>query len=105
MSVTLANDDNFSQLLAEHPKVVVKYYADWCGTCRLMAPKFKQLSDLEEYQSVFFLDVNAEHSPQARNAAGVSNLPFYATFTNGQLAEGDTTAKIESVQAMIDKIK
>lgn len=105
MSVVEANDTNFDQLLADHDKVVVKYYADWCGSCRLFKPKFKRLSGDERFGDVAFLDVNAEHSPQARKAANVSNLPSMAIFKNGELVETIATSKEEVVVNMIDKLK
>ena len=94
MAVVTSTDQDFKAQLAEHPLVVVKYYADWCGACRLFA----------RFEGVQFLDVNAETSPEARKLAGVSNLPFFATFKNGQLVKGDFTAKPELVETMISEI-
>ncbi|GAA4391257.1 thioredoxin family protein [Hymenobacter koreensis] len=105
MPVTKASDADFNQLLADHDKVVVKYYADWCGNCRLFSPKFKRLSDQEDNQGVAFLDVNAEHSPEARKAASVTNLPFFAVFQNGQLVDTVAASKEEAVVSLIEKIR
>lgn len=102
--VTIANDQNFSELLGSNEKVVVKYFANWCGTCRLFAPKYKKMSDREEFKDVLFLDVNAEESPETRKIAGVSNLPFFAVFKNGQLVASDTTAKEEGVEKLIQQL-
>lgn len=102
--VTLATDADFNAILSNNSKVVVKYFAGWCGTCRLFAPKYKRMSDNPEFEGVTFLDINAEENPVARKAAGVSNLPFFAVFKDGQLIQADTTAKEESVDAMIRKL-
>jgi len=53
---------------------------------------------------VKFLDINAEESPIARKMAGVSNLPFFATFKNGKLVKAVATSKPEAVEAMIQEI-
>jgi thiol-disulfide isomerase/thioredoxin len=102
--VTKTNDSEFLTLIANHPKVVVKYYADWCGSCRLFAPKYKKLSEKEEYTDVLFLDVNAEENPEARKFGGVNNLPFFAVIKDGNLMAGDTTAKEEGVEKMIQML-
>jgi thiol-disulfide isomerase/thioredoxin len=47
--VTKVTDAEFASKLQESPSVVVKFYADWCGSCRLFAPKFTKLSNKEEY--------------------------------------------------------
>ena len=104
MSVVKTTDNEFGSQIAEHEKVIVKYYADWCGTCRLFAPKFNRLSDDERFSGVTFLDVNAEQNPEARKLAGVDNLPFFATFKNGQLAEATTSAKEEKVVEMLNHL-
>lgn len=104
MAVIKVQDNNFQEFLAEHPKVVAKFYADWCGSCRLMHPKYVNLSNKAELSNVTFIDINAEENPQARNLVGVKNLPFFATFVNGALVETDFTAKIETVEDMAKKI-
>ncbi len=105
MAVSTLSDQDFQQALESHDKVIVKFYADWCGSCKLFAPKFKRLSSAEENQSVFFAEVNAEQNAAARKAAGVDNLPFIATFKNGQLLEGASTSKEEFVLGMLEKLK
>lgn len=105
MAVISADDSNFATQLKENDKVIVKYYADWCGSCRLFAPKFRRLSDDERFTGVTFLDVNAEKSPEARKAAGVDNLPFIAVFKNGELVEGSSTSKEDYVVGLLEKLK
>lgn len=104
MPVTKATDADFQQLLQDNEKVVVKYYADWCGNCRLFSPKFKRLSEAEQNQDIAFLDVNAETSPEARKLASVTNLPFFAVFRNGELVETVAASKEEAVASLISRL-
>jgi thiol-disulfide isomerase/thioredoxin len=104
MSVIVSSDQDFSKIISENDKVIVKYYADWCGACRLFSPKFRRMSDDARNEGVVFLDVNAEESPEARKLAGVTNLPFFATFKHGELVKADFTTKPETVEAMIAEI-
>jgi thiol-disulfide isomerase/thioredoxin len=102
--VTKVTDSEFLELLKDNPKVVVKYYADWCGNCRLFTPKFNKLSEKEEYKDVKFLDINAETNPQARKLADVKNLPTFAVFKNGELVKADFTSKEDVVDRLIQEI-
>ncbi|MEJ8804335.1 thioredoxin family protein [Pontibacter sp. H249] len=104
MAVILASDSDFQEVLNSNQKVVVKYYADWCGSCRLFSPKFKRMSDDEAFANVAFVDVNAETSPEARKLANVTNLPFFAVFKNGQLLDSVAASKEEAVRALIHKL-
>ncbi|MEP1032440.1 thioredoxin family protein [Ekhidna sp.] len=102
MAVEPKTDQDFKQALEKSEKVIVKYFADWCGSCRLFSPKFRRLSEDNQYSSITFLDVNAEKSPEARKLAGVTNLPFFATFKGGKLLSAVATSKEEVVVEMIN---
>lgn len=104
MSVISSNDTSFEQDLKNKEKVVVKYYADWCGSCKLFSPKFKRLSDDERFSDIAFLDVNAEHSPRARKMANVDTLPFFATFRNGELVEAKSTSKEDDFVSLLQNL-
>ena len=104
MAVQTVQDASFGEVLAQNPKVVVKYFADWCGSCKLFAPKFKRMSDDPAYAGVIFIEVNAEHNPEARKAAGVSNLPFLATFKDGALVAGAASNKEDVAKELIAQL-
>ncbi len=105
MSVVRANDQDFKAFIEGDKPVVVKYYADWCGNCRLFSPKFKRVSNEEEMEGVVFLEVNAEENPEARKAAHVDNLPYLAVFDNGALVEGSASSKEEYLRSLLEKVK
>ncbi len=103
--VQLSTDADFQDLIQNNDKVVVKYYADWCGSCKLFAPKFKRHSNDEANSDILFLEVNAEENENARKMGGVDNLPYLASFKNGVLLEGTATSKEEYLQKMIDDLR
>lgn len=102
MAVQVATDADFNSIIESNSKVVVKFWAGWCGTCRLFSPKFKRMSNDERFGDVIFLDVDAEANPETRKMVGVDNLPYFAVFKDGKLVEGDFTAKEETVLKMIE---
>ena len=104
MAVLVADDTSFVQKLEENEKVVVKYHASWCGSCRLFAPKFKRLSQDARFTGVTFLDVNTEDSPEARRLGNVRNLPTFAIFKRGELVDTLTSSKEDQVVSLIDRL-
>ncbi len=104
MSVIECVDKEFSDSLSANDKVVVKYFANWCGSCKLFSPKYKRLSNDDRFSDVVFLDVNAEDNPVARKLGGVDNLPFFAVFKNGELVEGVATSKEDKLVEMLNSI-
>ena len=104
MSVSDMDDVEFMNALHSNNKMIVKYYADWCGSCKLFSPKFRRLSEDERFQGIIFVDINSELNPEARQIASVDNLPYFATFRDGHLVEGGATAREETVVAMLERL-
>lgn len=104
MAVEVITDNEFKDEISKNDKVVVKYFADWCGSCRLFSPKYKRLSGEERFSEIRFLDINAEKNPEARKAAGVTNLPYFAVFKQGELIDGFSGNKEAAVVDLISRL-
>jgi thioredoxin 1 len=97
------NEDTLQNLVSSNEKVVVQFSASWCGNCRIMKPKFKKLAS--ENETITFVLVDAENSPESRKLANVSNLPTFATFMNGKLINETQTNKAEVLIDLVNEIK
>jgi len=104
MSVQNITQEDFKSVIQSNDKVMVKYYADWCGSCKLIAPKYKRLSDDDRFSGITFTEANAEQNEAARKAAGVDNLPFFAIFKDGKFVEGSATSKEDYIVSLLDKL-
>ncbi len=97
-------DTDFKSEISDNQNVAIKFYADWCGSCRLISPKFKNLSEQESYSGISFIEVNAETNPEARKWASVKNLPFFAVVKNGEIVEASSAGKEEKIIEMLGKL-
>lgn len=104
MAVQAITDKELQDELRDNSRIAIKFYADWCGSCRLIAPKFKKLSEDDRFLDIKFVEINAEQNPEARKWAGVTNLPFFAVVKDGQLVAADCVAKEDKVIEMLDKV-
>ena len=104
MAVTLCTDADFQQLIDSGKPTIVKYYADWCGNCKLIAPKYRRLSEDARFSDIAFLDINAEENEGARRTAGVDNLPFFALFKDGKLIKGKAASREEAIVALLEEL-
>ena len=56
-------------------RVVIDFYADWCGPCKRLAPHFLEYSNATEYNNITFLKVNSDESKELAEFYDVSALP------------------------------
>ena len=105
MAVSLITDSEFLSELSVQNNIVVKYFTDWCGSCRLFRPKFIKLSEDKQYSNVRFLDVNAEDNPIARKMANITHFPAFAIFKNGVFISSFTTTNEDLVIELIKKLQ
>lgn len=94
--------DDLGTFLQENKKVLVQYGAGWCGNCRMIKPKIKNLA--KETDGITFLYVDAEKLPGTRQFAQVNNLPTFASFVDGKLVNQAAGNKIEVVKELVDEI-
>ncbi|WOL15572.1 hypothetical protein Cni_G24353 [Canna indica] len=104
--VTEVDKDTFWPLLKAcgDRVVVLDMYTQWCGPCKLIAPKFKQLS--ETYLDVTFmkLDCNQQNKSLAKEL-GIRVVPTFKIFKDGKVANEVTGAKFDDLVLAIDAVR
>jgi len=81
---TAEQKTTFSELIRSDKPVLVDFYTDWCGPCKMMNPILKELKSMVG-DEVIIAKVNAEHNPEAAARYGVRGVPTLILFQNGQI--------------------
>ena len=88
-----------NQLKSQNGKVIVDFYATWCGPCVQAGPVFERLA--KENPTVTFLKVNIDEAKAISTAYGIQSIPTFITFKDGTQKEKKTGFSEAQVKNMI----
>ena len=96
MATKTVTDASFGADVLSAPKpVLVDFWAEWCGPCRMIAPSLEELS-VELGDRVDIVKLNIDENPVAPSKYGVRGIPTMILFKNGQPAATKVGAEPKS---------
>ena len=102
MALLHINHQNFSELEKSEKKVLIDFYADWCGPCRMLSPIVEELA--AENPQYVVAKVNVDNEPELANRFGVFSIPTLVVLRNGQVVDQAVGAQPKArILAMLEK--
>lgn len=104
MATVALTKDNFEETVTGNEIVLVDWWADWCGPCKMFAPTYEASSD--KHEGVVFGKIDTEDQPELSAEAGIQSIPTLMAFRDGILLYSQPGAlPPAALEEIIGKVK
>jgi thioredoxin len=104
MATVQLTKDNFEDTITGNDTVIVDFWAEWCGPCKMFAPTFEEAS--EEHGDIVFGKVDTEDQPELAQYFNVRSIPTLMVFRDNVVLFSQAGALPAPVlQDLIEQVK
>ncbi len=101
MSILKVTKDNLEEIKNSEKTVLLDFYADWCGPCRMVSPFVEEIAN--ENPEILVGKINVDEEPELAAAFGVSSIPLLVVMKNGEIVNKSVGAKPKNqILAMLE---
>lgn len=80
------SDENFDNVINSHSLVMVDFWAEWCGPCKIVSPIIETLAK-EYVGKILFLKINVDKCPNVASKFGIMSIPTLMIFKEGKVVD------------------
>ncbi len=96
--------DNFQEIVEKPGIVLLDFWAEWCGPCKMFAPVFEKAA--EQHTDVVFGKIDTEAEQDLAQAVGISAIPTIMVFRDGVLLFRESGAlPPQALESIVDQVK
>ena len=102
MAVVMVTNENFDEIKNSEKPVLLDFYADWCGPCRMLGPSLEQIET--QYNGKFTLvKVNVDEQAPLAMEYGISSIPAVKLFVKGKIVGEVVGVNLPDIRVMLSE--
>ena len=92
MAAININNNNFlSEVMSSEKKVLLDFWAPWCGPCRMVVPTVEEIA--KERPDIKVAKINVDENPELATRFGIMSIPTLVVMENGKIVNQATGAR------------
>ena len=91
MSAIKINSSNFEEIKSQGKPVLLDFYADWCGPCRMISPTIEEIAG--ERSDILVGKINVDENPDIASQFGVYSIPTLVVLRGGSVVNRASGAR------------
>lgn len=104
MATTDLTQESFEKTIQDNDIVLVDWWADWCGPCKMFAPVYEDISG--KHDDIVFGKIDTEDQQQLAAAAGISSIPTLMAFRENVLVFSQPGAiNAQQLDQLIEQVR
>lgn len=101
--MTVVTDANFAEIIKTETPIIIDFWADWCGPCKMIAPIMEELYKEYDSSSLVIAKTNVDENKLGPAKFGIRSIPTLVFLKNGKMI--DSIAGAQTKSYIKDKIK
>lgn len=101
MAVIELNKDNFNTVINTDKKILIDFFATWCGPCRMVSPIVDEIA--EEHPEFVVAKIDVDRNPELAGEFGVMSIPTLVVIKDGKVVNQSAGARPKAqILAMLE---